>query len=134
MEKQATDTAAAGANHGQTAAGAGKCPMAQGARGRGNRDWWPDALDISALHRNSSLSDPMSDGFDYAKEFQSLDLDGHFRIGATNAIPVLSMSSSTWTIVWPPSVVRWMKPRSHAIIQSVSGRDDEIATTPSPLG
>ena len=24
-----------------------------------NRDWWPDALDIEMLHRNSNLSDPM---------------------------------------------------------------------------
>jgi len=51
-----------------------KCPVAHGARGRRNRDWWPDALDISVLHRNSSLSDPMGVGFDYAKEFETLDL------------------------------------------------------------
>ena len=52
----------------------GKCPFT-GSRGRKNRDWWPDALDISVLHRNSKLSDPMGAGFDYAKEFKSLDLD-----------------------------------------------------------
>src|SRR6201987_3206961 len=50
-----------------------KCPFT-GSRGRANRDWWPDALDISILHRNSILSDPMDKGFDYAKEFNSLDL------------------------------------------------------------
>jgi catalase-peroxidase len=52
---------------------AGKCPFT-GARGPTNRDWWPDALDIEMLHRNSALSDPMGKEFDYAKEFKSLDL------------------------------------------------------------
>lgn len=52
----------------------GKCPFT-GSRGHSNRDWWPDALDVSILHRNSTLSDPMDAGFDYAKEFKSLDLD-----------------------------------------------------------
>jgi len=50
---------------------AGKCPFA---RGQTNRDWWPQQLDVSVLHRNSALSDPMQEGFDYAKEFKSLDL------------------------------------------------------------
>ena len=39
-----------------------------------NRDWWPEQLDISVLHRNSSLSDPMGKEFDYRKEFKTLDL------------------------------------------------------------
>jgi catalase (peroxidase I) len=56
MEKHVTEAAAALANNDQTVAGAAKCPVAHGARGRRNRDWWPDALDISVLHRNSSLS------------------------------------------------------------------------------
>ncbi len=55
---------------------AGKCPMSGvGARHGGNRAWWPDALDIEMLHRNSNLSDPMGPDFDYAAEFKSLDLD-----------------------------------------------------------
>jgi catalase-peroxidase len=52
---------------------AGKCPVAH--RTFKNRDWWPDALDTEALHRNSSLSDPMGKDFDYVKEFKSLDLN-----------------------------------------------------------
>ena len=75
MEKQVREAAEAAGKNDQNSAGAGKCPVAHGPRGRGNRDWWPDALDISVLHRNSSLSDPMGDGFDYAREFESLDLD-----------------------------------------------------------
>ena len=31
-------------------------------------------LDLKFLHRNSKLSDPMGEAFDYAKEFKSLDL------------------------------------------------------------
>ena len=55
---------------------AGKCPVAHGgSKARSNRDWWPEMLDISMLHRNSSLSDPMGQGFDYAEEFKKLDLE-----------------------------------------------------------
>ncbi len=50
-----------------------KCPVVHG--GRGNRDWWPHQLDVGVLHRNSKKSDPMGAAFDYAKEFQSLDLN-----------------------------------------------------------
>ena len=52
----------------------GKCPVT-GPRGRANRDWWPDSLNIEMLHRNSILSDPMGKDFDYAEEFKSLDLN-----------------------------------------------------------
>src|SRR4029078_7503950 len=51
-----------------------KCPFTGGARAHTNRDWWPESLDVSVLHRNSGLSDPMGKAFDYAKEFKSLDL------------------------------------------------------------
>jgi len=50
----------------------GQCPFAHG---HTNRDWWPNTLDVSVLHHNSSLSDPMGKDFDYAKEFKSLDLN-----------------------------------------------------------
>ena len=42
---------------------------------RTNKDWWPNQLDLSPLRKHSEKSDPMSDGFDYATEFNSLDLD-----------------------------------------------------------
>src|SRR5262245_26927092 len=44
-------------------------------RGRSNRDWWPNQLNISVLHQNTAESDPNGAGFDYTKEFESLDLD-----------------------------------------------------------
>ena len=54
-----------------------KCPFGgEGARrGPGNREWWPDALDIQRLHANAPASDPMGRDFDYAAEFGKLDLD-----------------------------------------------------------
>ncbi len=42
--------------------------------GTTNKDWWPNQLNLNILRQNSSLSDPMGDDFDYAKEFKSLDL------------------------------------------------------------
>jgi catalase-peroxidase len=42
---------------------------------RSNRDWWPNQLDVSVLHQNSPKGDPMGAGFDYAAEFNTLDLD-----------------------------------------------------------
>ncbi len=57
-----------------SASSAGQCPVKHSAPPRRNRDWWPTSLDIEVLHRNSPLSDPMDEDFDYAKEFKSLDL------------------------------------------------------------
>ena len=69
-----------------------KCPFT-GARGHSNRDWWPDALDVSVLHRNSSLSDPMGKAFDYAKEFKTLDLNA-----VVKDLRALMTNSQEW---WP---------------------------------
>jgi len=42
--------------------------------GTSNRDWWPNQLKLEILHQHSSKSNPMDEGFNYAKEFKSLDL------------------------------------------------------------
>lgn len=61
--------------------GAAKCPFSggpvkqSGGNGTRNRDWWPNQLKLNILRQHSSLSNPMGDAFDYAKEFKSLDLD-----------------------------------------------------------
>ncbi|MFA0998861.1 MULTISPECIES: catalase/peroxidase HPI [Pseudomonas syringae group] len=53
-----------------------KCPFNHAAGGgTSNRDWWPKQLNLKILHQHSSLSDPMGEGFDYAKEFKSLDFE-----------------------------------------------------------
>ncbi|HEY8250985.1 MAG TPA: catalase/peroxidase HPI [Burkholderiales bacterium] len=52
----------------------GQCPFTHVAGvGRTNRDWWPKQLRLELLHQHSSKSDPMGGGFDYAREFKSLD-------------------------------------------------------------
>jgi catalase-peroxidase len=51
-----------------------KCPFNHTpGSGRSNRDWWPNQLAVELLHQHSSKSDPMGQGFDYAKEFNSVD-------------------------------------------------------------
>jgi len=71
----------------------GQCPFSGGKRGRTNREWWPDALSLEMLHRNSKLSDPMGEDFDYAKEFQSLDLEA-----VKKDLTALMTDSQEW---WP---------------------------------
>jgi catalase-peroxidase len=58
----------------------GKCPFSGGSlrqsagTGTRNTDWWPNQLKLNILRQNSTLSNPMEEKFDYAKEFQSLNL------------------------------------------------------------
>ena len=54
----------------KTDGSAGKCPFPH----KATRDWWPKQLNLQVLHQNSALSNPMGEEFDYAKEFESLDL------------------------------------------------------------
>ncbi len=58
-----------------------------------NSEWWPDRLDLAVLHQNTKLADPMDPEFDYAKEFNSLDL--HAVIKDLHA---LMNDSQSW---WP---------------------------------
>ena len=51
-----------------------KCPFA-GTPAHTNREWWPNQLDVQVLHQHSTLSNPMGEEFDYAKEFKTLDLN-----------------------------------------------------------
>ncbi len=57
-----------------------KCPIAGKVsrtalvRGMSNQLWWPNRLDLSILHQNPPKADPMGAGFNYAKEFKTLDL------------------------------------------------------------
>jgi len=43
-------------------------------KGTSNKDWWPNQLDLSILHQNSNLSNPMGSEFNYKNEFKTLDL------------------------------------------------------------
>jgi catalase-peroxidase len=59
-----------------------KCPVtgatqkhSVGTSGTKNRDWWPNQLKLNILRQHSSLSNPMGEDFNYAKEFKSLNLE-----------------------------------------------------------
>jgi len=67
-----------------------KCPFSHA---QTNRDWWPKQLDLQLLHQNSSLSNPMGETFDYAKEFKSLDLNAVIK-----DLHALMRDSQDW---WP---------------------------------
>ena len=53
-----------------------KCPFHHTAtKSTTNQDWWPNQLRLDILRQHSSKSDPMGEGFNYAEEFKSLDLE-----------------------------------------------------------
>jgi catalase-peroxidase len=72
--------------------GAAKETMATGAS-RGNRDWWPNQLNLAILSQQSSKSSPMDRGFDYAEAFKTLDLDA-----VVKDLHALMTDSQDW---WP---------------------------------
>jgi catalase-peroxidase len=72
----------------------GKCPFNHAAGGgQRNTDWWPNQLNLKILHQHSEKSNPMSEGFDYANAFNSLDLDA-----LRNDLYTLMTDSQDW---WP---------------------------------
>ena len=57
-----------------------KCPVVGVAHTRlagsqANNKWWPNQLNVQLLHHNSPLANPLDEDFDYAEEFESLDLE-----------------------------------------------------------
>jgi len=76
-----------------------KCPFTGGmlqhtsAGAKGIGDWWPNQLNLAILHQHSSLSNPMGDSFNYAKEFKTLDLDAVIK-----DLRALMTDSQEW---WP---------------------------------
>ena len=77
-----------------------KCPFAgginkQAAAGgaRSNADWWPNQLNLKILHQHSSSADPMGEDYNYADEFQTLDLDA-----VVKDLTALMTDSQDW---WP---------------------------------
>ncbi|WP_369375716.1 catalase/peroxidase HPI [Streptomyces sp. cg36] len=58
---------------------AGGCPVAHGraphpTQGGGNRQWWPERLNLKILAKNPAVANPLGEEFDYAEAFKSLDL------------------------------------------------------------
>ncbi|TGB15640.1 catalase/peroxidase HPI [Streptomyces sp. MZ04] len=59
--------------------GAGGCPVVHGraphpTQGGGNRQWWPDQLNLKILAKNPAVANPLGEEFDYAEAFNTLDL------------------------------------------------------------
>jgi len=70
-----------------------KCLFTGATRPHTNRDWWPNQLNLQMLHQHSNLSNPMGEGFDYAKEFESLNLNA-----VIEDLHALMTGSQDW---WP---------------------------------
>ncbi|MGH7667764.1 MAG: catalase/peroxidase HPI [Candidatus Dormibacteria bacterium] len=61
-------------------------------RPKSNQDWWPNQMNLEVLHQHSR-SNPMGQGYSYAREFQTLDLDA-----LQQDLVALMTSSQEW---WP---------------------------------
>lgn len=71
-----------------------KCPFLHPAgAGRSLQEWWPERLNLHILRQNSPQSDPMGKDFNYAKEFNSLDL-----AAVKKDLEALMTDSQPW---WP---------------------------------
>ncbi|WP_390620435.1 catalase/peroxidase HPI [Gimesia maris] len=80
-----------------------KCPVMGGSKdsamrhtaagSMSNGDWWPNQLNLDMLHQNSKKSNPMGEDFNYAAEFQKLDL-----AAVKKDIKELMTTSQDW---WP---------------------------------
>jgi catalase-peroxidase len=83
---------------GEAKPGDAKCPFSSGALRHtaagtlSNAGWWPNQLNLGILHQQSSLSNPMSEEFNYAKEFKSLDLDAVIK----DLIALMTDSQDWW--------------------------------------
>ena len=85
--------------NGNDSAAEGQCPVVhpkghQSANSaRGNRDWWPNQLNLKILHQHAPRSNPMGQAFDYAQAFKTLDLEA-----VRQDIFALMKTSQDW---WP---------------------------------
>jgi catalase-peroxidase len=86
-------------HHNENPTGEAKCPFNHGqgpkvaGAGTSNQDWWPNQLNLNALRQHSTLSNPLGNDFNYAKEFNSLDLNA-----IKQDITELMTTSQDW---WP---------------------------------
>ncbi|MER8187756.1 catalase/peroxidase HPI [Kitasatospora sp. NPDC094015] len=77
--------------------GGGGCPVAHGrashpTQGGGNRQWWPERLNLKILAKNPAVANPLGEGFDYAEAFRGLDLPAVKR----DIAEVLTTSQDWW--------------------------------------
>ncbi|MEV4392908.1 catalase/peroxidase HPI [Nonomuraea sp. NPDC049607] len=75
----------------------GGCPVAHEraphpTQGGGNRQWWPERLNLKILAKNPAVANPFGADFDYAAEFKTLDLAAVKR----DIAEVLTTSQDWW--------------------------------------
>ncbi|WP_037671988.1 catalase/peroxidase HPI [Streptomyces griseus] len=75
----------------------GGCPVAHGraphpTQGGGNRQWWPERLNLKILAKDPVVANPLGEEFDYAEAFQALDLAAVKR----DIAEVLTTSQDWW--------------------------------------
>ncbi|MGW1929704.1 catalase/peroxidase HPI [Streptomyces sp. NPDC001919] len=75
----------------------GGCPVAHGraahpTQGGGNRQWWPERLNLKILATNPVVGNPLGEEFDYAEAFNALDLAAVKR----DIAEVLTTSQDWW--------------------------------------
>ena len=75
-----------------------RCPVAtvrphHPTEGAGNRDWWPNQLNLKILRKHPAVANPMGEDFDYAAAFQTVDLDA-----LTRDVDAIMTDSKDW---WP---------------------------------
>ncbi|MFT5602943.1 MAG: catalase-peroxidase [Flavobacteriales bacterium] len=74
----------------------GKCPVMHGANTEIQKNvmaWWPQALNLDILHQHDTKTNPLGDRFNYAEEFQKLDLEA-----LKKDLKILMTDSQDW---WP---------------------------------
>lgn len=57
-----------------------------------NKDWWPEQVDVSVLHKQNPKGNPLGEDFDYATEFAKLDLEAF----KADVIDVIRTSQDWW--------------------------------------
>ncbi|MCQ4040472.1 catalase/peroxidase HPI [Streptantibioticus rubrisoli] len=77
--------------------GGGGCPVAHGraphpTQGGGNRQWWPERLNLKVLAKNPAVANPLGEDFNYAEAFESLDFPAVKR----DIAEVLTTSQDWW--------------------------------------
>ncbi|ARF81394.1 catalase/peroxidase HPI [Kitasatospora aureofaciens] len=118
-------------NHDATGveASAGGCPVNHGralhpTQGGGNRQWWPERLNLKILAKNPAVANPFGEAFDYAKAFNALDLPAVKR----DIQEVLSTSQPWWPAdfgYYGPFIIRmaWHSAGTYRISDGRGGAD-----------
>ena len=80
-----------------------KCPVIHGAqrnpvagRGTRNRDWWPNALNLSILHQHAPASNPLGEEFNYAEAFKKVD----YKALKADLTKLMTDSQDWWPADW----------------------------------